>query len=327
LECGAASVTDNCGASRGVDCGQCASGSCDAPTHRCLCLGTGYGGDWQTNDGDPATDMIFNDSDVGGSTCLATSSEAACVSLVGRQEVLLGVTPDASAILLMRGNPCLNDRVWLYEGDFSTGQYTGTDITDLLADHAPAWLLAEEQLTLTPDGLTIIGVTADQQGLQATTRSARGLTDFATPIGAWFGQVNSLIFEAGMAFWDPALSADGRSLFFRFTGYADGHYEAQRSGPSDAFTFPARLAGVINDGTYWKVSGATADRLTLYVMKDWSTWAFFRASPATPPTLLSAAGMPGFRMRPVGGCARLVGSVSAAGGCANEEIGWSVENW
>jgi hypothetical protein len=308
----------------------------------CVCTSAGYGGDILTNlDGlgrlDPSTDTLLNDApwvdDTGtwrSCTQNATAAlESACVSLAGRQSHLLGATPSGSSILVHRaaGAGCGVSRVWLFDGTLGPPQsYAGVDITDLLA--ADSFDLSDGQrLTLSPDGLTVIGLSAGD--LQSVTRANLG------PAAYTFGAVSTSAFAVVNAALGPigsvALSTDGLHLYVTVDGSPGTLWEATRSSPTAAFEgltlLPGSGAGQINDGTFGAVTGATEGGRTVLVTKAFATYVFTR--PAAGGTYAPANGGASFPIwfaHPVAGCTYLLGTVSP-GGCASEGIGLFAYNW
>jgi hypothetical protein len=292
LVCGSTIATDRCGAPRDVTCGAC-DGTCHGTF--CRCETASFAGSQGAIDG---------------------------VTVLGRQHVLLGTTPSASTILLLRSAiaSCSSDRMWLYDGNFISGVYDGVEIHDLFAGFTPAVSLDEEQVTLTPDGLTVVATLADRSGFVASSRSGVGNVDFATPTDGWFVQVNDPVAVHG----SPTISNDGLSLFFVRGGVLMEARRPHGGAPfGTASALPGAASGQINDGTFWEVTGATADRLTLFVSKNYTTHVFVRDSLDATPVSLSTAGAIGgiWRAQPLDRCGLLLGTLGS-GGCLNERIGW-----
>ena len=221
---------------------------------------------------------------------------------------------------------CGLTQYWLYDGTFTPESYYGVEIT---ADVTSAGfdLNDGQLLTLTPDGLTIVGRTPAGV-LQSVTRSARSPTafDFAPPTAAWFATINFV-----GVIRDVAISNDSLFLFFVVQGSPSELWQAVRSGPAEAFGSPQKLAGTatdqVNDGTFEAVTGAGAGGHTVYITKNFATYVFTRDQTTDPLALQNGASpFAVWYAHPIFGCERLLGTMSP-GGCAGEGIGTLVYSW
>jgi hypothetical protein len=324
-------IMTGCGSSgSNVDTGAGTS-TCAGGDAACLCTATGYAGVPVSTALNPATDTLLNDitgfNDGTFHDCVQNTTvaqEAACISVTGRQTHLLGATPSGSSLLLNRSaaGACLPSQIWLFDGTFRTGPYTGVDITTDL--QGLGFDTTEGQrLTLTPDGLTVIGRTPAGV-LRAATRSAPGPMPytFSATSTAWFDP----LYPALGRVEGVALSTDGKHLYLAVAGASATHWEASRAATSAAFGSLTRLEGaapgLINDGTFEFVTGATEGGRTLLVTKAWKTYRFTRPaaggaySPADGGTPLDL-----WYAHPVQGCGAFIGTMSP-GGCTSEGVGW-----
>jgi hypothetical protein len=182
----------------------------------------------------------------------------------------------------------------------------------------------EETMTLTTDALSIIATTQSTRGFQVTTRSASNSMDFGAPTPGPFANINAALPTDAGAWLDwPILSADGLAFYYRVTGSttagANGTYESIRA--STTVPFPAATLMPAAVQAWESVSAISADRLTLFVTKNYGTNIMTRLSLTEPfanPTSVSPPGS-AWRIVPVAGCRTLVGTCEP-GGCPNEDI-------
>jgi hypothetical protein len=206
--------------------------------------------------------------------------------------------------------------------DSQHGLLDAQEITNL--DNLLPFSQAEESMTLTSDGLTIIGVATDGRTLLTTSRSAIGATDFMVASQGPFATLNFAIPKGGGLSW-LALSTDGLAFYYRVDGAADatknGVYEAVRASTSALFPPGQRMAGDVQQ--YRSVSGISSDRMTLFVGTDsCGTVILTRNSLSQPFTApaMSAPPMFAWRVMPLGAnCGTVIGTCEP-GGCVNEQL-------
>jgi hypothetical protein len=363
-ECGTATTTDNCGATRHVTCGPGCNETdrtCDATNHcACihgesapgvccvplgpaeLCLERGFLCGTATVDdncGESQTIDCGNSCATGCNpathTCYCTQTDwgggldavITSASVDGYQDLVMGAAADATRLFVLRGNTCGYATAWIYDGALGAS-YVGTEITGALAALTPPFVLHEEYLTLAGDGVTLIGKSSTEETFYLTERNG-STGSFSAPSSTAFVSLATLAASTAGVLAFPVLSDDGTSIFFFLHAGADdpdtGAYEARRADTASAFGTPAKIAGAINDGDY-VVSGVSHDRLTLYTMKDWATHLFFRATLDETPALVTVTPIPGWRAKPVLQCRRLIATVSSPG-CIYEQVGAFYDNW
>jgi hypothetical protein len=293
-----------------------------------LCGAAGYAGIPSTsrdamNHLDPSTDTLINDvpgiDDTGTWRSCAENTTAAlmgkCVSVGQLQTHVLGATPNGSSILVQRASSvgvCGVTTFWIYDGTLSPQAYTGTDITSAIT--TAAFDATEGQhLTLTPDGLTIIGRKSNGV-LQSVTRTSTSLP-FGSPTSTPFDGINAAFVNMVPAD-QVAISTDSRHLFFsRGTTF----YESTRPDASSAFGSAAALTGDVATGGYDFITGA-GDR-TLLATKNYHTIVLRRDTLSDPFVAVNdASPLAIWYAHPLNGCASLLGTMSA-GGCTNEGVG------
>jgi hypothetical protein len=119
-------------------------------------------------------------------------------------DVLGGVTPDELSLVFMS-----DGHVWVSDRD------------SLAADFSPAQAVTESgdyfaQVTLSPDGLTLVGVRLDGTGFGQLTRAARGARFEGAPDESPFDSLYgapAASYSNG-PFADPVFSANGMHLFY-----------------------------------------------------------------------------------------------------------------
>jgi len=268
-----------------------------------------------------------------GDACVDNACQApACDSFAFPQQTLLtalndpsaqdapaAITPDGATMLLQRRSTCFGPFTLLIADNVGTAN----TLSDLSAVPGLQGLKLHEEnnLTLTADGRTIVGVDTAGTGLLASTRSALGAVDFgaASP-----GDFAAIAVVAPSMLLGPALSPDGLALYYSIVNATDpatdGIYEAVRASTAVPFPAGTRMPAVVQGNGY--VTATSSDRMTLFIQTNaFSMIVLSRTSldapfanplaPAAPPTV------PGFRTRPVGSCDRLVGTCT--GGCVGEE--------
>lgn len=248
-----------------------------------------------------------------------TSTVLTDVSTANVQNILAGASSDGNTILVQRG--CGSDgSLWLYDGDLETRNYTGTDITNAVADLD----LREGRITLAPDGLTLVANRLDTRGFQAKRRRDRRSTEFVNADVIAFVHVNDWALKSASEVWSPVLSQDGLSFFFIAHLTDDPvtllHYEVTRARSDESFSRPDQLVpGMGVDQSH--IWGVSADRLTLFAghAVSWVTVVLVRPRLGAPFEVLDPP-IPSIRTVPLGdGCDRLLGNATTAG-CGNEEV-------
>ena len=297
--CDAVTGNDNCGHSRSVNCGSCgAAQACLANV--CVI---------------PACSHRFG----------ANGTVVSTVSVSGVQEALLGASASGSSLLFLRGpaNTCVGANGQLLLADQlapGVGDYTTRDLTTLAT--LGAFARSEETMTLTADGLTVIGASASFGSFLQTTRSALNATDFAPADSGPFAQLNAALPTAQWIGW-PVISADGLAFYYRVTGAADasldGNYESVRSATNVPFPAGQRLPAAVQawDG----ISGVSTDRLTLFVTRGFGTSLMARTSWSQPFSDVTDGSPPSsaYRVVPIADCNTLIGTCEP-GGCLHEDI-------
>jgi hypothetical protein len=299
--CGSVMDADNCDQIRTVDCGMCSGGTpvC-SPTNVCIApeCGTSFVG----TAGTPITDL----------------------NIAGRQSALLGVAANGGSVLYLRATTmCLPTGATLVIADEAVAG-TPPFVVQPLAGVAGlgGFAKTEETMTLSADGLTIVGVGTDNRSFLSSSRSAVGGTDFSMASAGLFATLN-ISLPAGPAnvSW-PLLSHDGLGFTFRVGGSdanTNGIYETTRTSTTAAFPPATKLPGVVQ--TFDALSGMSSDRLTAFVTMNFGTQILTRPALDQPFAAPTSSTPPGsaFRVVPVTGCGLLFGTCEP-GGCANESI-------
>jgi hypothetical protein len=303
--CEPVTAIDNCGDSRVADCG-----SCVAPTTACVA--------------NVCTAPVCADGS-GAFAFAASGTPIASLSVSGVQEAMLGASTSGTTVLMLRASStpaCVGFGSALFVADDSIG--TGSYVLHGLSGVAnlASFVANEETMTISGDGLTIVGV--DNLGrLASASRSAIDATDFATPSVAMFDAVNASIPAGGGVSW-PVLAVDGLALSFTVAGAAAGQngiYEAVRASTSVAFSAAVLMTGDVQ--SYLAISGISTDGMTAFVATStYSTEILTRTSSmdtfAAPVPAPSAPGN-AWRVVPIAGCAKVIGTCEP-GGCTNEDI-------
>jgi hypothetical protein len=302
--CEGVESTDNCGASRTVDCGACGgdkacvTGTCKVPT---------------------CSDLAF---------VTAGTNPFASFNRASVEDGLLAATHDARVIVYLQtpnASVCGNFKVMIADETApGSGQYASLDATSVLGGHGFA-TSGGHLFDVAADGLSLVGVTTDNRQLMRTTRSARGAVDFGAPSAVEFAAINTLVsgdVDATLA--GPVLAADGLELFYSISGLSDaenGLRHSVRASTSVAFPVGERLPPPAS--AYPLAVGVSSDRLALFVFDNFESVVFTRSStskpfvnpnaPAAPPRIASWA------HRPVTDCSKLI-AMASAGGCQNEDL-------
>jgi hypothetical protein len=297
--CDPITTVDRCGHARTVDCGSCsgATPACIAHVCRATVCGTRFS---------------------------AHGTAVASVSQSGVQEALLGASADGNTLLYLRGTPtaCVflpGARLLLADAATSGGMdYTSQDITAL--PNLAGFTQAEETMTLTPDGNTIIGV-ARSGGFKLSSRSGAGNIDFGPASAGPFTAINTQLGSATVM-W-PVLSPDRLAFYYNVvvgsSALVTGTYESIRGSTTAAFPAGTLMPPAVQSWT--AVSAISSDRLTLFVTQNFGTSLMGRGSLLQPFSNLATQQPPGsaYRVVPIDGCQKLIGTCEP-GGCLNEDI-------
>jgi hypothetical protein len=263
------------------------------------------------------------------SVCRATAfrydGPVANVSVVGRQEALLGVSLDGDTLLYLAGDTPENLRVsnpWrncrlahLFVAHRRGDAYEPVELTAQLDRGTVA--IREGCCTLAPDGRSILVLAADRRGFVRLMLDGDRLTpapaDEFAAVRAALDPDRTLLF--------PVLTADQRTLYYRGTGHPDPDtvdqvYVATRAADGAAFE-PGRPSP-IRDNSY--ITGFSSDGLTQLIAQSYSTRVQIReTTTAAFYDLGIASPLPAWRSAMTGDCGRIYGS-SSPGGCEAEDI-------
>jgi hypothetical protein len=289
--CDPTPAMDNCGVARTVDCGLC-SGNNVCVANQCR-----------------ATQCA--------SLAFPNMIQVAAINADGLQDAPQAVSADGASVLNQRRNCATSFTTLLIE---TTG---GTPMTfDLSANPAFAQTrhTAEGMLTMSGDALAVIGVNAAGTGFLAATRTATGQSSFTTAAPGAFAAI-SVTSPAIVV--HPLITQDGLAFYYVVRNDPvtanNGIYESIRTTTSAAFPAGTRMPGDIQTLHY--LAGMSGDRMTVFGQIDFGMHVLTRRSlrqPFTNPNAPAAAPtVPGFRTRPIGNCANLLGTCT--GGCNNEQ--------
>lgn len=299
--CESVTAADNCGVSRTAACGTCSgntplciSNVCTAPV-----CGTNYGG---------AGTVV---------TSLASASN---------QQGLLGVSATGGSVLYVQGSAgCLNGTSPLIIADASAvsfptqPNYTKQTITAVAG--LAGFKKTQQTMSLSGDGLTIIGVAGASATFLSSKRSAVGQIDFAAAAANDFATLNAAL-PAGGSIAYPVQSSDGLAFYYQVSGATNatlnGIYESTRT--LTTAQFPAGQKMPVAVQAFEAVTGISSDHLTLFVTAGFSTSILNRTSQAQP-FAASAITPPAaaFRVTPIATCGTLFGTCEP-GGCAGEAV-------
>lgn len=237
-----------------------------------------------------------------------------------KQDTLSGASSDGKTVLWQRG--ICGTPLQLLIGDSDGGGFV---IADLSAQLALAPMAADQDgtLTLTADGLTIIGMSDDGTYVLEASRPGLGTTGFAPASNANFTALN-VPRPTRIGF--PVISSDGLAFYFRKSNSANpndnGIYEAVRASATAPFPAATKMPGLIQG--YDSITGISSDRLTVFVQDTGTqTYALTRRSQTDPFVNPNTAGLPpkipGFRTRPLNDCQTVIATYSA-GDCDKEDI-------
>jgi hypothetical protein len=132
----------------------------------------------------------------------------------------------------------------------------------------PVGTFLVDRVGVSPDGLRLVVVNADMQGVSELVRTARGDT-FGAPSAGAFGNFQGAL-SAGLSYGDPVLSADDVTFYYSVfgAGQAMTIYRAERLLTTDAWPSGAPLpasAGLAPQGTArCQPTGISSDKQTLF---------------------------------------------------------------
>lgn len=299
--CDAFSGRDNCNQPRTASCGTCPGAAPVCSANVCLPAqcGTSFAG--------------------------TAGKPVAGLNIPGKQSALLGASESGGSVLYLAATSlCVNSGASLILADEAvagTPPYVLQTIGGLAS--LAGFQRTEATMTLTADGLTIVGIATGNRSFLASTRSAVGLTDFSTAQVGPFAFVNAAIPPSPANVSWPVLSHDGLEFTFTVGGTTDpsvnGIYGSVRASTTAAFPAAAKLPGAIQG--FGALTGLSADRRTAFVTINFGTQILTRAAlrdafsmPATSTPPYQAA-----RVVPIAGCTLLLGT-SEPGGCPAEAI-------
>jgi hypothetical protein len=300
--CEGLTANDNCGVSRTVtSCGVC------------------------TLDGGACIDNVCKTPACNGSYA-GTGTTIPSLNLPSVQAAMLGVSGDGASVLFLRGvQGCLLNTTPLKIAD-ATSVNLPTPPTYVVQDIGSLPALAgmtrqQQSMTLSPDGLTIIGVGVGDQTFLESKRSAVGQTDFSVAAAGAFNTVNASLPQGGK-FTLPVISADGLAFYYSIynaqNAALNGIYEATRLQTNVPFDAGTKMPAIVQN--YDGITGISADRMTLFVTKSFNATILSRAS-VTQPFATSNIAPPtsASRVQSIATCGYLFGTC-APGGCPAESI-------
>jgi hypothetical protein len=292
--CGPITAHDNCGATRAFDCGSCSNGKgcvgsvCRTPVCANLAI-------------DPTTETPFTPANT-----------------TNGQDAFSAITPDGTTLLVLSTLSCGGFTGLLYDNQV---QLTIPHITNMTIGE-------EEQVTLTPDGLTLVATNPGHTRFNESSRSAVGVVDFGP---ATFGHYKNIVVAAPQVLSGPAISPDQLAFYYTIGGdpdpMVDGMYESVRASTTANFPVGTRLPDVVQGAAAAPnsyVTGTSSDRLALFVQtSSFSMLMFTRDAPdaawknpnapSPPPSLI------GFRARPLANCKTWFYTCTTAG-CTGEDV-------
>ena len=219
------------------------------------------------------------------------------------QDIFGGATMDAGTILDRADASCSGATTYALL-DLNISGYTTTAFTSPFST-------GEQNIRISGDGLSVIGVTTAGNSFGEIKRSARYIADFSNVDTTAY---SALTVTSGAVNY-PVVSADGHFFFYVQSGTAaDGAYIAKRDDPHGAFS-AGTLLGFPNG---YFVTGISADDLSLFVQNGYTVSVYTRNSPWVPFPTTSTVVVPGFRTQPLLLCTTLIGTCH--GGCVNEDI-------
>jgi hypothetical protein len=299
--CGSVMDADNCDQIRTAECGACSGGTpvCSATN---VCVAPECGTSFVGTAGTPITDL----------------------NLPNIQSALLGVAANGGSVLYLRATTaCVTSGSDLLIADEAVAGTPPYVIHSLGSNpNLAGFSRVEESMTLSADGLTIVGVGTDNRSFLTSSRSAVGGTDFSAASAGLFATLNISLPAAPATVSWPLLSHDGLGFTFRIDGSdanTNGIYETTRTATTAAFPPATKLPGAIQ--TFESISGMSSDRLTAFVAMNFGTQIVTRPAVDQPFTAAAGSTPPGnaFRIVPIAGCGLLFGTCEP-GGCNNEGI-------
>jgi hypothetical protein len=299
--CGSVMDNDNCNQVRTAACGVCSGGTpvCSAAN---TCVAPECGTSFVGTAGTPVAGL----------------------NSMGLQSALLGVAANGGSVLYLRGTTgCVGagaDLLIADEAVAGTPPFVVQALTNVA--NLAGFARTEETMTLSADGLTIVGVGTDGRSFLSSTRSAVGGTDFTATSAGLFATLNISLPAAPATVSWPLLSHDGLGFSFRVDGSdanTNGIYETTRTSTTTAFPVAAKLPGTIQ--TFESISGMSSDRLTAFVTMNVGTHILTRPAIDQPFVAPASSTPPGsaFRVVPTTGCGVLFGTCEP-GGCNAETI-------
>ena len=295
--------SDNCGTVRTATCG-----ACSGATPACV---------------DNVCKAPVCGADYGGTGTTVTTLTAMGAGPQG----LLGVSATGASVLYLQpAAGCYAPGVPLILADAAAAAfpappaYTQKQNISALPNLA-AFSKLQQSMTLTPDGLTIIGAGTANNAFFSTKRSAVFLTDFTPAVAGELATLNAAI-PAGASVAYPVRSADGLAFYYQVAGATtaseNGIYEALRAQTTVPFSAGQKMPA--NVQAFEAVTGISSDRMTLFVTAAFATSILSRTSTFQPFVLSGATGpTQAFRVVPLAGCSALLGTCEP-GGCAAETI-------
>jgi hypothetical protein len=291
---------DNCGQARSTDCGMCSGTTSACVANVCTA---------------PVCGTAFQ---------IAPGTQVASVNTAGQQAPLLGASKTGQSLLFLQptASACVGGGSALMIGDEAVAgspPYVNRNISGLA--NLVGFSRAEETMTLTADGLTIIGVGTSGRNFLASHRTAVGMTDYTLALEGDFATLNGTIPSPGSLAW-PVISADGLAFYYSLSGATDttlnGTYESVRA--STGVPFPAATKMPAEVQAFWSLTGMSSDRMTAFMGLNYGTQLMTRNSLSAPFTAPATSSPPGqaWRVVPIAGCIAI--GTSEPGGCANEKI-------
>jgi hypothetical protein len=292
-KCETVSAIDNCGQPRTADCGACAGGlACVASTCTAPVCGTAY--------------------------MAAPGNLVAGLSVMNKQSALLGVSGTGGTILYLQATvDCVVNGTTLQIADGPP--YVPVDITAL--SNLGVLAKVEETMTLTADGLAIIGVAPS--GFVMSRRSAIAMIDFSPATADEFATLDGALPPVPATLAWPLMSADGLSFTYKVNGATDssldGIYESVRASTAMPFSVATKVAGAVQ--SYDGISGISSDRMTAFVSMPFATQIVVRTSLSQPFEAPASSMPPGlaWRVVPTSDCATVFGTCEP-GGCPSEKL-------
>lgn len=240
------------------------------------------------------------------------------------QSIPAGVTPSAATILVQHGGCSAGLSLAIADEIPSGSGFYQTFAVPPLPSMDTSF---EENVTIAPDGLSIVGLNARDDGFLETTRTAVGAVDFDIPSAGDFAQIEA---KGPQRLWAPVLSPDRLAFYYSVkhdpSADVNGIYESLRSSTLVPFAPGTRMSPAIQSEAQY-VNAVSGDRLTIFLESTYVYRAvvFTRASvddefknpnaPNAPPVA------PGLRAKPIAGCRGTIATCApAGGGCASERV-------